>query len=124
MFNEQFRLLVNAVKDATTQELLKWQKGKGVFAYEVVFDNLILKLDKYFYGDLKYPCVNFTVFNKDKTNIISETVRCKNAIAGEEFDFLEKLYSTVELKYAQLQNEEFSPLLAELTESLQHQLQA
>lgn len=124
MFNEQFRLLVNTVKDATTQGLLLWQKGRGFFAYEVTFNNQVLKLDKYFYGDMKYPCINFTIFNKDKTSIISETVRCKDAMTGKEFDFLEKLYSTVELKYTQLQNEQFSPLLAELTESLQHQLKA
>jgi|UPI00047A5007 hypothetical protein len=123
MFNKQFILLTNTVKDATTHGLLQWQKGKGLFSYESAFNNQILRVDKYFYGDEKFPCVNFSIFNADKSELISEIVRCKDTIVVQEFDFLEGLYHTVELKYAQLQSEQFSPALIALTASLQNKLQ-
>ena len=123
MFNKQFILLTNTVKDATTHGLLQWQKGKGLFSYESAFNNQVLRVDKYFYGDKKFPCVNFSIFNADKSELISEIVRCNDTIVVQEFDFLEGLYHTVELKYAQLQSEQFSPALIALTASLQNKLQ-
>jgi hypothetical protein len=123
MFNKQFILLTNTVKDATTHGLLQWQKGKGLFSYESAFNNQVLRVDKYFYGDEKFPCVNFSIFNAGKSELISEIVRCKDTIVVQEFDFLEGLYHTVELKYAQLQSEQFSPALIALTASLQNKLQ-
>ncbi|WP_026767985.1 hypothetical protein [Asinibacterium sp. OR53] len=123
MFNEQFILLANTVKDATTHGLLQWQKGKGLFSYESAFNNQVLRVDKYFYGDEKLPCVNFSIFNAGKSELISETVRCKDAVVVQEFDFLEGLYHTIELKYTQLQSEQFSPALTALTASLQNKLQ-
>ena len=122
MFNDNLIKLFTTIRNASAHNLLVWNKT-GVFTYETQpYENQVLHIEKYFYGSEQASCINLTVFNNLKTDILSETVRCADSILPEEFTVLDEIYQTVEAAYQQKQNEQFSPALTHLTQSLQEKL--
>ncbi|MDB5209320.1 MAG: hypothetical protein JWQ30_147 [Sediminibacterium sp.] len=123
MFNDHLIKLFTIIRNASTHNLLVWEKT-GLFTYETQpYEAQVLHIEKYFYGSDQASCINLTVFNSAKTDILSETVRCADSVAPKEFTMLDEIYQTVEAAWQQKENEQFSPALTHLTESLQEKLQ-
>jgi hypothetical protein len=122
MLNEKLLKLLTTIKNASKHNLLNWRKA-GSFTYESdSSDGQILHIEKYFYGQDQSPCINFTIFDSNKTNILTETVRCKDGIHSEEFEALQLIYDIVESGYQKKESEQFSPVLINLTKSLEDKL--
>ena len=123
MFSPELITAIKAVKDATEQHRVDWRKVNQ-FAFETgPFDSQMLRTEKYFFEDEESPCINFTVFNSDKSAILSETVRCADAVIPNEFILLSELYQAIENCYRQKEEVIASPALDHLAQIMHHRVQ-
>lgn len=127
MIQEEYISLIKAMSELTNKDVIKWSKGDSYFSYySFPTGKERILIDKYYsiVDDQKGACLNMAIFNQ-KNEIIDEVVSCNlEEEDSESFQILNDLYNKVEEQVQKINSDRMSPILNDITESLQQKINA
>lgn len=119
--NEIESKLIDSFSSASDNGIIAWEKlsTRGANCYFTKLkNNQEALLDKYyaFSGTQAKECFNFSIL-KDKVEVIIEVAECLEE--SDLYKKLKQLYTNVDTKFREKEYENITPLLTEITNSLQ-----
>jgi len=131
MVDSKYNDIIISLTTLTQRDVLKWQKDDlsqlGFFCFSSDMQKFLV--DK-FYSIIEgkqVTCLNLTIFKASNSDKIVDEINLCPTMAGEELDnfkLLNILYKQVESQYDKYLNTTKGPILTNITESLQRQLQS
>ncbi len=99
MISDKTKGIIEALKEKTSGNEAHWNKAEGEDAYQLMLDNGIIVLDKYWNAEQNNYGILFKIYNTSEEEI--EHLQVEEDDNESDFNILEELYEEITNYYNQ-----------------------